>query len=117
MRFHCTMFMLCVYCATCMCVLSCASYVLEYVIIDIVWLYIQMQLISHTCFSHQLLGSDVVHMEDTCVYMYTEFEITVGYQILSVHIAQMSEHSIICADVVACGCLQPQLIAPSASGG
>ena len=45
-----------------------------------------------------------------CTCMYTEFEIMVGHQTLSVHIAQISEHSIIYMDVIAYGCLQPQLI-------
>ena len=51
-----------------------------------------------------------------------ELEITVGHRTFSVHIAQMSKHSIICADIMSrhslqqklsCSSLQPQLITHS----
>ena len=33
-------------------------------VVDIVRLYTQVQLVSHACFSHQFLVSDVIYVED-----------------------------------------------------
>ena len=42
-------------------------------VVDIVQLYTQVQLVSHACFSHQFLVSDVIYVEDAlmcvCVHV------------------------------------------------